>query len=61
MDPGPELDRCLVEHHKEQISGLKNEVTEVSHNIVTTHEDNSGRADKRSAISKAIFSTHLQI
>ena len=34
MQPGPDLDRCLLEHHEEQISSFKSElhVTGVSHN-----------------------------
>ena len=29
MKSGPELDRCLLKQHEEQISGLKSELTEV--------------------------------
>ena len=61
MEPAPELYCCLLKQHEEQITGLKSEVADILHNIVTLNEDNTGVADRRFATSKAIFSTHLQI
>ena len=60
IELGPELDHWLLEQHKEQISGLKTELTDIWHNIVTLDEDYFGVADKTSVIIKAIFSTRLQ-
>ena len=61
MEKGPELHRCLLEQHEEQISGLKSELTDVSRIIATLEEDKTGLKDRRTAISKAIFNTCLQI
>ena len=61
LEPGPELDCCLLKQHEEQISGLKSELAAVLHNIITLKEDNSSLTERRSAISKIIFSTRLQI
>ena len=61
LKPGPELDCCLFEQQEEQISSLKNELADVSHNIATLDKDETGLEDRRSAISKAIFNTRLQI
>ena len=60
MEPGPELDCCLLEQREEQISGLKSELADVSHNIVALDKNDISLADRRSAISKAIFRTCLQ-
>ena len=57
---GPELDRCLLEQHEEQISGLKSELTDISRDIATLDKDETGLEDRRSAISKTIFNTCLQ-
>ena len=61
MEPGPELDRSLLEQHEEQISGLKTKLADVSHNIAIFDGDETSLADRRSSILKAIFSTCLQI
>ena len=61
MEPGPELDLCLLKQHEEQINGVKSDLADVSYNIVTLDEDNSGLIDRRSEILKVIFSMHLQI
>ena len=55
------MDRCLLDQHEEQISGLKSELTDVSCNIATLKEDETSLKDRRSAISKTIFNTCLQI
>ena len=60
MAPGPDLDRCLLKQHEEQIRGLKIDLTDVSHNIIILNEDDYVLAGKRSTVSKAIFNTHLQ-
>ena len=61
MQPGPELDCCRLEQHEEQICGLKSELADVSHNMATLDKDDTGLADRKSAILKAIFNMHLQI
>ena len=61
IEQGPEVDHCLLEHHKEQVSGLKSELTDVLHNIVTLDDDKFGLAGRISTISKAIFNMHLQM
>ena len=61
MEPGSELDHCVLEQHAKQTSSLKRELPDVSYNIITLDEDNTGLADRRSSILKAIFSMPLQI
>ena len=61
MEPRLKLDHCLLEEYEEQISGLKSNLTDVSHSIINFNNDNSGLANKTSAISKVIFNTCLQI
>ena len=61
IKPGPELGRCLLEQHEEQISGVKSELADVAHNIATLDEDETGLEERRFVISKAIFNTCLQI
>ena len=39
ITPMPNMDRCLLEHHNELISGLKQELLEVSHNISSIDGD----------------------
>ena len=61
MLPGPELGRCLVEQYEEQISGLKRELVDVSHNIAMLGEDKTSLENRKFAISKMNFNTHPQI
>ena len=61
MKPGPQLDRCLLEQHEKQIRSLKSKLADVLHKIATLDEDDTGLADRRFAISTAIFNTYLQI
>ena len=61
IERGPELDRCLLKQHEEQISGLKSELTDVLHNIATLEEDETGLKDRRLAISQTIFNNCLRI
>ena len=61
MKMGPELDHFLLEQNEEQVSSLKRELADVSHDIATLDKDETGLAERRSAISKVIFNTCLQI
>ena len=61
MEPGPELDHCLLEQHEGQINGVKSELADISHSIVTLDEDDIGLEDRTFLIWKAIFNSHLQI
>ena len=61
IEPGPQLDHCLLEQHEEQISSLKSELADVLHNIATLDEDETGLEDRKSVISKVIFNMRLQI
>ena len=60
MEPGPELDHCLLELHEQQINSLKSELTEGLYKIVSI-EDDDGLAETRFAISEVIFNTHRKI
>ena len=51
IERGPEFDRCLLEQHEEQISGLKSKLIDVSCNIATLDKDETGLEDRRCAIS----------
>ena len=48
---GPDLDRYLFKQYEEQICGLKIDLTNVSHSILTIDNDNSSLMDKRSTIA----------
>ena len=61
IERGPELHRCLLEQHEEQISGLKSDLVDVLHKNATLDKDKTGLEDRRSAISKTIFNACLQI
>ena len=61
LELGSELDVCLLKQHEEQISSIKGKLANISHNIVTLDKEYIGMVDRRFAIWKAIFSTHLQI
>ena len=53
IERGPELDRCLLEQHEEQISGLKSELIDVSRKIATLDKDKFGNRleDRRSGVT----------
>ena len=55
------MDRCLLDQHEQRINRLDSELTDVSHIIATLEEDETGLKDRKTAISKAIFNTCLQI
>ena len=45
IERGPESDRCLLEQHEEQISGLKSGLKDVLQKIATLNEDETGLED----------------
>ena len=60
MVPGPSIDHCLLEQYKDQISGFKMELIDISRSIATI-EDAKELADEKSWISNAIISIGLRI
>ena len=61
MKPGPELDHCLLKQNEEHINSLKSKLEDISHNIITLDDDDTGLADRRYTSLKAIFNMHHQI
>ena len=61
VKPGPDMDRCLLEQLKEQLSGLKLELFDVSQSILALTENTTVQTEEETRISKGIFDAHLNI
>ena len=59
--PRPDLNRELVEEYQEQIGIFKENLMEVLHHILTLKEEDSCPACQKSAVSKTILGTNVQV
>ena len=61
VKPDSDMDNCLVEQLKEQLSGLKLELFDVSRSILALTEDTTVRTEEETRLSRDIFEVCLFI